>query len=65
MFDILNLANQLYRSKSTYPESPQYGKIDFSKNQIFNLVKQKQEHLFQAIKSYKKVIEKDLVYKKD
>ena len=38
LFDILSLANQLHRSKSTYPEGPERGKIYFSENQVPNLV---------------------------
>lgn len=65
LFDILSLANQLHKSKSTYPEGPEHGKIYFSENQVPNLLEQEKEHLSQAIKSYKKVVKKDSVYKKD
>ena len=51
-FDILSLANQLYRSKSTLPEGPEQGKIYFSENQVPDLVKQGKAHLVQAIKLY-------------
>lgn len=36
-FDIFNLCNQLYRSKSTIPKSPKQGKIYFSKNPVLDL----------------------------
>lgn len=65
LFDILSLANQLYRSKSTYPEGFKYDKIYFSENQVPNLIKQRKEHLRQTIKNYKQVVIKDLVYKVD
>ena len=65
LFDILSLANQLHRSKSTYPEGPEYGKIYFSENQVPNLLEQGKEHLSRAIKSYKKVIKKDSAHKED
>lgn len=38
-FDILSLANQLYRSKSTLPEGPEHSKIYFSENQVSDLIK--------------------------
>lgn len=44
-FDILSLANQLYRSKSTLPEGPEQGKIYFLENQVPDLVKQGKAHL--------------------
>lgn len=52
-FDILSLADQLHRSKSTHPTGPQSGKIYFSENQIPNLLKQGKENLHRAIESYK------------
>lgn len=39
-FDILSLANQLHRSKSTHPEGPERGKIYFSENQVPDFIKQ-------------------------
>lgn len=37
-FDILSLAKQLYRSKSTVPESSEPGKVYFSENPAPNLI---------------------------
>lgn len=39
IFNILSLANQLYRSKLTYLERPKHGKIYFSENQVLDLIK--------------------------
>ena len=64
-FDILNLANQLHKSKSTYSEGPKHGKTYFSENQVSNLLEQEKEYLFWAIKSYKEAVKKNLVYKED
>lgn len=55
-FDILSLADQLYRSKSTYLEEPKHGKIYFSENQVPDFVKLGLEHLSQAIKAYKETV---------
>ena len=44
-FDILSLANQLHRLKSTYPEGPERDKIYFSENQVPNLVQLGLTHL--------------------
>lgn len=65
LFDILSLANQLHRLKSTYPEGLEHGKIYFSENQIPNLLEQGKKHLSWAIKSYKKAVKKDLMHKED
>ncbi len=61
-FDILSLADQLHRSKSTYPEGPEQGKIYFSENQIPDLIKLGLKHLPKAVRAYKEVIRKDFVY---
>lgn len=37
-FNILSLANQLYRSKSTHPDGYKYIKIYFSENQVLELI---------------------------
>ena len=55
-FDILNLADQLHRSKSTYPEGSKRGKIYFSENQVLNLVQLGLTHLPQAVKAYKEAV---------
>ena len=62
-FDILSLANQLHRSKSTYPKGSEYGKIYFSKNQVSNLVQLGLTHLSQVVKAYKEAVQKDKVHK--
>lgn len=62
-FDILSLANQLYRSKSTYPESPEYSKIYFLENQVPNLINLGLNHLSRVLKAYKEADQKDMVYK--
>lgn len=56
LFDMLSLANQLYRSRSTYLEGLERSKIYFSENQVSNLIKLRQNHLPQAVKAYKKAI---------
>lgn len=38
-FDILSLANQLYRSKPCHPDGLERGKVYFSENQAFDLLK--------------------------
>ncbi len=60
-FDILSLANQLYRSKSTHPEGPERGKIYFSKNQVPDLIKLGLVHLPKAVKVYKEVVRKNSI----
>lgn len=40
LFNIMNLANQLYKLKSTLLNSAKYGKIYFPENQIPDLIKQ-------------------------
>lgn len=65
LFDIPNLTNQLLRLKSLYSVSFKCGKIYFSKNLVLNLIKQKNEYLSQAIKSYKLAVKKDLMHQKD
>lgn len=63
LFHILSLANQLYRSKSTYSDGPERSKIYFSENQVSNLIKLGLNHLPQAMKSYKKAVQKDMMHK--
>ena len=60
-FDILSLADQLYRSKSTYPSGSGQGKIYFSENQVLDIIKQGRKHLHQAIEAYKNSIDKNHV----
>lgn len=62
-FDILSLADQLHRSKSTYSDSPKHSKIYFSENQVSNLIKLGLNHLPQAMKAYKEAVWKDMVHK--
>lgn len=63
LFDILSLANQLHKLKSTYLESLKRGKIYFSENQVSNLVQLRLIHLPQVVKAYKKAIQKDTLHK--
>lgn len=58
-FDILSLADQLHRSKSTDPSGPEQGKIYFSENQVPNIIKQGRKYLYQAIEAYKDSVEKN------
>lgn len=58
-FDILSLADQLHRSRSTYFESPEHGKIYFSENQVSDLIKLRLEYLPLAVKAYKKAVWKN------
>lgn len=58
LFDILSLADQLYWSKSTNPDGPKYRKIYFSKNQMPNLLIQRNKLLYFNIHSYNKLVEK-------
>ncbi len=60
-FDILSLANQLHWSKSTYPESPEQGKIYFSENQVPDLIKLGLEYLPKTVRFDKEAIRKDSV----
>lgn len=60
-FDILNLANQLHKLKSTHPKGPKREKIYFSKNQVSDLIKLELKHLLKAVKAYKGIIKKDSV----
>lgn len=61
-FDILSLADQLHRSKSTIPEGPEQGKICFSENQVPNLVKQGKTYLHRAIRLYNETIGRERVH---
>lgn len=45
LFDLLNLANKLYRLKSSYLKSPKHDKIYFLKNQISNLLNKRKKYL--------------------
>ena len=60
-FDILSLADQLYRSKSTIPDSPGTGKIYFSENQVPDLLKEGKRTLHRAVDLYNDTITKNKV----
>ena len=57
-FDILSLADQLHRSKSTDPKGPEQKKIYFSENQFPDLIDLGQKYLAQAIALYNESIER-------
>lgn len=57
-FDILSLADQLHRSKSTDPKDPEQGKIYFSENQVPDLIDLGQKYLARAIALYNESIER-------
>lgn len=58
-FDILSLANQLHRSRSTYLEGPERSKIYFSENQVPDLIKLSLEYLPHVVKAYKEAVRKN------
>lgn len=60
-FDILSLADQLYRSKSTIPDGPGTGKIYFSENQVPNLLKEGKKNLYRAVDMYNDTVTKNKV----
>ncbi len=60
-FDILSLADHLYRSRSTTPKSPQPGKVYFSFNPVLNLFAKDIKALFSNIDSYNRFLEKNEV----
>ena len=62
-FDILSLADQLHRSRSTFLEGPERGKIYFSENQVPDLINLSLEYLPRAVKAYKEAIWKNSIYK--
>lgn len=61
LFNILSLADQLYRSKSTIPDSPGTSKIYFSENQVLNLLKERKRILHRAVDLYNNTITKNKV----
>lgn len=61
LFDILSLADQLYRSKSTIPDGPGTDKIYFSENWVLNLLKEGKRTLHHAIDLYNDIITKNKV----
>ena len=63
-FDILSLADQLHRSKSTNPDGPDKGKIYFSENEVPDLVKEGCEAMWKAIEAYNKSIEENGIMSK-
>lgn len=58
LFDILSLASQLYRSKSTNLDGFKYEKIYFSENQVFDLLMQGKKYLYSNIHTYNESLEK-------
>lgn len=61
LFDILSLADQLYRAKSTIPDGSGPGKIYFSENQMFDLLKEGKRTLHYAVDLYNDIITKNKV----
>lgn len=61
LFNILSLADQLYRSKSTIPDGLGIGKIYFSKNQVPDLLEKGKKTLHCAIDLYNDTITKNKV----
>lgn len=61
LFNILSLANQLYRSKSIILDGPGTEKTYFSENQILNLPKKRKKNLYCAIDLYNDIITKNKV----
>lgn len=61
-FDILSLADQLYRSKLSYPDNPERGKIYFFENQVPDLLMQGKAYLHPNIFSYNKAIEEHALF---
>lgn len=51
-FDILSLADQLYRSKSTIPDGPKPGKIYFSENAAPDLLEEGEAVLHREVDRY-------------
>lgn len=60
-FDILSLADQLHRSKSTNPDGPQKGKIYFSENQVPDLLLEGKQAFSQQTYLYNKSIRENLI----
>lgn len=58
-FDILSMADQLHRSRSTYLEGSKRGKINFSENQVPDLIKLSLEYLSRTVKAYKEAVQKN------
>ena len=56
-FDILSLADQLYRSKSTVPEGPKPGKVYFSKNPASDLILDNMKVLTAQVKAFNILLE--------
>lgn len=52
LFDILSLANQLHRSKSTIPDGPEPGKIYFSENAAPDLLEEGEAILHREVDRY-------------
>lgn len=62
-FNILSFTNQLHKSKSTYLEGSEHGKIYFLENHVLDHIKLRLKYLPQAVKAYKEVIQKNTVHK--
>lgn len=58
-FDILSLADQFHKSRSTYLKNSEHGKIYFSENQVLDLIKLSLKDLPCAVKTYKKAVPKN------
>ena len=56
LFDILSLSDQLYRSRSIYPEEPHLRKIYFLENPMPNLITEGTKHLHIAIKLFNELV---------
>ena len=57
-FDVLSLANQLHRSRSTTLEGPEQGKVYFSLNSMPDLFAEGVQALFPNVKAYNLSLEK-------
>lgn len=61
MFDILSLSDQLYRSRSTVPESPHQGHIYFSENLMPDLIDEGIGNLAIAVLLFNESVDKNHV----
>lgn len=59
--DILSLADQLYRSRSTFPEGPEPGKIYFSENPAPNLLLYGMKALPTQVEAFNRSLEKNKI----
>lgn len=58
-FDILSLSDQLYRSRSTFPEGPHPRKIYFSENLMPDLIAERRKNLAAAISLFNESVHKN------